>query len=203
MMWIVRTPGGKHAQDFLKMGLVGIGWHRASEQIMSAQTPKDFYAAIGKIYPEYPPQKIINTGSQLHKFFRMMKEGDCVATYDSAQRKYHVGTVKGPVFNEPTAPAGLSNARKVNWEGEVERDQLSPAAKNSLGSTLSIFQSSAEAETEIRRELKGGGTPAQGAPEPPEVEAEDPFANAVENSRELVLGGHAEFGSRRSACDGL
>jgi restriction system protein len=186
MMWIVRSPGGKHAQEFLKMGLVAIGWARASGQLKSAQTPKEFYDAIRKSYPEDPPQKIINSGSQLHKFFRTMQEGDTVATYDSAQRKYHIGTVKGPVFNEPNAPAGLSNARKVDWEGEVERDRLSAAAKNSLGSTLSIFQPSAEAETEIRNALKTSGAPVQATPQPPEVEVEDPFANAAENSRELI-----------------
>ena len=74
MMWIVRTPAGKHAQEFLKMGLIGIGWARASEQMKSAQTPKEFYDAIRKSYPEDPPQNIINSGSQLHKFFRTMPE---------------------------------------------------------------------------------------------------------------------------------
>jgi len=183
-MWIVRTPGGKHAQELLSMGLVGIGWGAASEQMKSAQTPKEFYAIIRKYYPEYPDQKVINTGSQLHKFFRMMKEGDVVATYDSAQREYHVGTVKGPVFIEPNAPEGLVNVRKVIWEGTIERDGLSAAAKNSLGSTLSIFQPSEEAEAEIRAALKGSDSPQQAAT-PLEI-VEDPFAKAVENSRELI-----------------
>jgi len=80
----------------------------------------------------------------------------------------------------------LSNARRVNWEGEVERDRLSVAAKNSLGSTLSIFQPSEEAETEIRNALTGSSTHEQAAQLPPEIETEDPFANAVENSRELI-----------------
>jgi restriction system protein len=185
-MWIVRSPGGKHAQEFLRQGFVGIGWNLASEQMKTAQTPKEFYAAIRASYPEYPEQKIINTGSQLHKFFRMVKEGDLVATYDSAQRKYHLGTIIGPVFTEPNAPAALNNVRKVQWDSEIDRDRLSPAAKNSLGSTLSIFQPSAEAETEIRNAMNSGGVAPLQTALPPEMEVEDPFANAVENSRELI-----------------
>jgi predicted Mrr-cat superfamily restriction endonuclease len=74
MMWMVRTPGGKYAQELLKMGIVAIGWAPAAEQLSNAQTTKEFYAVIRKIWPAYAEQKIINTGSQLYKFFRVMKE---------------------------------------------------------------------------------------------------------------------------------
>lgn len=172
------------------MGLVGIGWTRAANQLAAAQTPKDFYGVIRKAYPEYPEQKVINTGSQLHKFFRVMKEGDTVLTYDSPHRMYHIGVIAGATQTDPNAPAGLNNVRKVKWKHEVIRDRLSSAARNSLGSTLSIFQPSEEAEAEIRKaiEIHAETSQADVLPTAPiaEVETEDPFANAVENSRELI-----------------
>jgi restriction system protein len=186
-MWVVRSPGGKHAEEFVKLGLVGIGWSRAAEDIRTAQTPKEFYAALRKHFPHNPEHKIINTGSQLHKFFRVMKEGDLVATYDSTQRKYHVGTIAGPVFESAEAPAGLSNVRKVRWESKIDRDTLSGAAKNSLGSTLSIFQPSSETETEIRSAVRScDAGSVQSAFATLGVEIEDPSANAIENSCELI-----------------
>ena len=64
---------------------------------------------------------------------------------------------------------------------------LSQAARNSLGSTLTIFQPSEEAEEEIRKRIKEPvkATEPEAIPTA-EVETEDPFANALENSRELI-----------------
>ena len=186
-MWMVRTPGGQFAQELLKLGVVAIGWPRATGQLNGAKSPKDFYEVIRKAYPEYPEQKVINTGSQLHKFFRVVKEGDTVMTYDSPQRTYHVGKVAGPVEQNMNAPAELHNVRKVKWEYAIERDRLSAATRNSLGSTLSIFKPSDDAVTEITRALQTPRTQSE-IVEPPtsEIESEDPFVNAAENSKELI-----------------
>ena len=187
MMWMVRSPAGEYAEEFLKGGFVALGWTRAFNQLSTAQTPKDFYAVIRKTYPEYPDQKIINTGSQLHKFFRVMTEGDTVLTYDTARRTYLVGKVTGRVKHDSDAPGGLHNVRTVKWEHEVERDKLSQAARNTLGSTLSIFQPSEEAADEIREAIKKPDRPAPVDVVPTaQIEAEDPFANALENSREFI-----------------
>jgi restriction system protein len=185
MMWMVRTPGGQYAAEILHMRVVAIGWESEGGLLMSAKSPQDFYAAIRKSYPEYPEQKIINTGSQLHKFFRVMKKGDTVLTYDTSARVYHVGKVAGEVRIDQKAPADLNNVRDVEWQHAFSRDQLSLAARNSLGSTLSIFQPSEEAEKEI---LKAISSPSSSEPATPtaEVETEDPLTSAVENSRELI-----------------
>jgi restriction system protein len=92
----------------------------------------------------------------------------------------------GPAQIDANAPADLSNVRKVKWDQEVVRDKLSAATRNSLGSTLSIFQPSEEAEKEVRKAIQTKGVPAQAEVPVAETEAEDPFANALENSRELI-----------------
>ncbi len=79
-----------------------------------------------------------------------MKIGDRVITYDSPIRIYHIGKITGDVQSDPQIE-DLSNTRKVKWEHKVERDRLSQAARNSLGSTLTIFKPSQEAVDEIQR----------------------------------------------------
>ena len=187
MMWMVRNPSGTYVQELLKQGVVGIGWPEVVPHLVNAQAPEDFYAAIQKTYPQSKGQEIVNAGRQLYKFFREIKDGDTVVTYDSPHRTYHIGTVTGPVRSNAQVEAPFSNVRPVKWQHRVERDLLSQAARNSLGSTLTIFQPSEEAEEEIRKRIKEPvkATEPEAIPTA-EVETEDPFANALENSRELI-----------------
>ncbi len=186
-MWMVRNPQGKHADELLKAKAVGIGWPEAVPYLESAKTPEDFYDAIRKAYPESKGQEVVNAGRQLYKFFREIKNGDTVVSYDSPKRTYHVGIIAGSVQSNPQVEAPFSNFRSVKWEYEVERDSLSQAARNSLGSTLTIFEPSEEAQEEIRKIIKEPKmAPLPETTPTAEVEAEDPFANAVENSKELI-----------------
>lgn len=187
MMWMVRNPKGTYVQELLKQGVVGIGWPEAVPHLAGAETPADFYAAIRKAYPEAHGQEIVNAGRQLYKFFREIKDGDTVITYDSPRRAYHVGTITGPVRSNAEEDAPFSNVRPVKWQHQVDRDTLSQAARNSLGSTLTVFQPSEEAEAEIRKRIKEPIVTTEPDSIPTaEVEAEDPFANALENSREAI-----------------
>ena len=153
----------------------------------NAQKPSDFYAAIKRAYPESHGQEVVNAGRQLYKFFREIKDGDTVITYDSPRRAYHIGTIAGPVRSNAEADAPFSNVRPVKWQHQVDREALSQAVRNSLGSTLTIFQPSEEAEEEIRKRIKEPVAAVETESVPTaDVEAEDPFANALENSRELI-----------------
>ncbi len=116
-----------------------------------------------------------------------MKVGDNVITYDSPIRIYHIGKIAGDLQSDPQIE-DLSNTRKVKWEHKVERDKLSQAARNSLGSTLTIFKSSQEAIDEIQRAIeRPEDKVSQGDPIPTAgTEVEDPFENAEQNSREFI-----------------
>jgi restriction system protein len=142
---------------------------------------------VQKTYPELRGQEIVNAGRQLFKFFREMKVGDRVLTYDSPRRTYHMGTIAGDVQSNPAAPDHLSYTRKVKWQYQVERDRLSQAARNSLGSTLTIFKPSQEALEEIQTLIETPDhEPRLDIVPTADTEAEDPFINALENSRELI-----------------
>jgi restriction system protein len=187
MTWMVRNPGGQHAQELLEKGIVGIGWSEVAPNVKGAKSPADFYEVVQKTYPELRGQEIVNAGRQLFKFFREMKVGDRVLTYDSPRRTYHMGTIAGDVQSNPAAPDHLSYTRKVKWQYQVERDRLSQAARNSLGSTLTIFKPSQEALEEIQTLIETPDhEPRLDIVPTADTEAEDPFINALENSRELI-----------------
>ena len=97
MIWMVRNPGGQHAQELLEKSVVGIGWSQVAPMVKGANSPADFYEIIKKVYPENRGQEIVNAGRQLFKFFRELRVGDSVLTYDSPRRIYHIGTIAGEV----------------------------------------------------------------------------------------------------------
>jgi restriction system protein len=123
-MWMVRSPNGQYASDLLAKGIVAIGWAAAGGSAVNARTPEDFYEIIRRTEPGSKPQQIINAGRQLYKFFREMKVGDVVATYDSSARIYHVGKIAGEARIDPQAGIeDLPNIRPVKWDHQVERDK--------------------------------------------------------------------------------
>jgi restriction system protein len=189
MMWIVRNPGGRHADEMVDQKIVSIGWSELGD-LSRCKTPEEFYDAVRMGYPGIRPQGVVNAGRQLYKFFHEMQIGDCVVTYDSSRRIYHVGNIVSDAEHDTKASQDyMANRRSVEWKREVSRDGLSLAAKNSLGSTLTIFQPSVEAQHEI---LSAEASIAEVAKELPptilsvEVETEDPLESALENSKELI-----------------
>ena len=184
-MWMVRSPGGEYASELLEKGLIGIGWGEAGPELPAAKSPEDFYTIVREHWPEYKHQQVINAGRQLYKFFREIKIGDKTMTYDSSRRIYHIGSVISSAESHPELVAHLSNFRRVKWEHQVERDRLSLAARNSLGSTLTLFRPSDETVDEIEK-LIAIPTGTAIISEIEIAETEDPFANALANSRELI-----------------
>ena len=185
-MWMVRNPGGQHADELLKRGIVGIGWGEASQQVAKAKDPEAFYEIIRTAFPDYTDQQVVNAGRQLYKFAREIKEGDEVITYDSPLRTYHIGVVTGPLATDAQLPEYLVNFRRVDWKKQVERDKLSRNARNKLGSTLTIFRPSEDAAGEVKSFMQGKATAAPIQEEVSPVEVEDPLTSAQETSKELI-----------------
>ena len=73
---------------------------------------------------------------------REIRKGDRIITYSKGKREYIIGTVTEPHFYDLTiVNPDYPNTIRVNWESStVERDLLTQAAKNSLGSVLTVFR---------------------------------------------------------------
>ena len=83
--------------------------------------------------------------------------GDYVISYDSQNRLYLIGKIKSeykycPKFDKSP------HIRKVEWISKIDRDNLKPSTKNTLGSLLSIFKLNKEVKEEFLALLKGNSS---------------------------------------------
>lgn len=138
-IWMVRAGSGSFLlEEFLEKEIIAIGWNE-----LGAIAPKTSNQALRqKIITTYDNNNAGQVGQslgQLWRFYHDFKIGDKVVTYDSSARKYYLGEIiSGYNFNEKLT---YKHARKVRWNEEaVGRDLLKVASKNTLGSTLTIFE---------------------------------------------------------------
>ncbi|MCS3933566.1 restriction system protein [Bradyrhizobium elkanii] len=162
-MWMVRNNGGEYVEEFLKQQIVAVGWQDAGP-LNDLRSRDQIIDRVKTTWPHWKPLKAVVSGSQLNKIVNIMKAGDRVVTYDPSKRVYHVGHISGEYQFDAEADDILANRRSVVWEGQVSRDKLSTPTKNSLGSSLSIFEVPETAAEEIDG-LIAGKTDAVSSPE--------------------------------------
>jgi len=167
-LWMVRSAsGGRLADEFVEKGFVALGAAPVGD-LVQFRDKQALLEALEKQRPEHKPGKRQAAASQLIRFRDGIERGDKVITYDSSRRVYHVGEISSNYQNQPGMIADFQHYRAVAWEGEVERDVLSARARNSLGSTLTLFRIPDDVANEILRALAG-----HVAPEPESEELED------------------------------
>lgn len=153
-MWMVRNNGGEYAEEFLSQKIVAVGWKDAGP-LSGLKSRDQIIEQVKTTWPHWKPLKAVVSGSQLNKIVNVMKVGDKVITYDPSKRIYHVGQISGNYEFDANADDILANRRPVSWSGQVPRDNLSAPTKNSLGSSLSLFEVSEAAENEFNNLLAG------------------------------------------------
>ncbi|OLU13196.1 restriction endonuclease [Pseudomonas sp. PA1(2017)] len=185
-MWMVRGEGGARYDSFRELGIAAIGWRQLAPHAKPGLSRKQLIALYQSIEPTAKQGTVISGASQVWRFINEIQVGDWVVTYSPANRLYLIGTVTGPVKHQPErADEGLSLARDVQWQSrELARDSFSSTTKNSLGSTLTVFEVPSSAATEILSVLKG--KPAPVAEEDVEDVLADPLADIEERAREQI-----------------
>ena len=160
--WMVRAAeGGRLADDFRERGVVAIGWTDLGD-LNQYPDKERIKSAVDSAYPDWPEGRKQTSASQLERFRREPRIGDRVVTYDSSRRLYHIGTIESDYLYQPDVVPPFENIRRVTWDGEVRRDDLSVGTRNRLGSTLTLFRipDPAAAELEIVLSGKGVDVPA-------------------------------------------
>ncbi|WP_444943525.1 restriction endonuclease [Microbulbifer sp. ZKSA006] len=118
--WMIRAGrGGIYSEDFEK-GFAAVGWSQPGDlsQYSSTERLRDEYI---KIYGNDKPAATANALAMILKFRDQIAAGDYIVSYNPETRNYLLGVDKGEY-----------------------RDQLPQKAKNSLGSTLTLFSLSQE-----------------------------------------------------------
>jgi restriction system protein len=154
-MWMVRAgEAGFRFEDFKAGSYVSIGWAEMGN-LSGLKSREDFGAAVAHTYPAMRKAQAAASTGQPFRFVREIKVGDTVVTYDRSERTYLVGTVKSEYEFSPGESAEQPNIRRVNWRGNVDRDDLSVTARNSLGAIATLFLVPGEVAIEMEQLLIG------------------------------------------------
>jgi len=186
-MWMVRAEvGGRLFEEFKTRSLVAIGWVDLGD-LGRLKSREDFQREVGRALPTMRPGQVAASAGQTFRFVREIKIGDRILTYNPPERIYLVGTIIGDHEYDPAGLPEDPNIRRVEWQGNVARDQLSVATRNSLGSISTLFLVSAEAAIEIEAVLKGALAPAATQAEQQEsVDVDDLLRNMQNRALEFV-----------------
>ena len=211
-MWMVRAESdGSLFQPFIEKGLVAIGWSGVGD-LGRFESRERLAAELREQYPGRRAGWYRSAGGMLHRFSRELQAEDGVVSYDRTRRVYAVGKLQGEYVFDPGFDPDYPNVRRVEWKATpVSRDALATATKNSLGSTLTLFQLPETAEEDVWGAAsgqqvgpsEGGGGDRRGR------EAALGGSQVKEHrvhqgsDRRAGLGGHAVPGCGNTPRDGL
>jgi restriction system protein len=167
--WMVRAgERGFLAEEFERAGCVAIGWSGVGD-FAAIRSLDAMRQRILETQHESKPGAVANSASMAWKFRSLMKKGDRIVTYNPGSREYLIGTIVGEYEYAPGIVPEYNHVRRVQWDLRVNRDDLSPSSRNSLGSTLTIFQPGPD----VVGELLGAGSGEPPLPEQEEESGED------------------------------
>lgn len=124
-----------------KEGIASIGWPQLGDS-RQFQSKEEMIDKAANVYAASKPKSRNSWINQVWRFSREIKTGDNIITYSKETREYLVGTVTGEhYYNTSVGNPAYPNHIQVEWrETKIARDALSQAAKNSLGSVLTVFR---------------------------------------------------------------
>jgi restriction system protein len=148
-IFTVRADSGQYTEAFRRGGYAGIGWFDTPLADTSTRE------AIGAHYHDnFSGQSVSTAGQnvgQIYRFLNTIQPGDWLVTpYSNSEGALLVGQVQpGPAY---FAPSGTDECpycyrRPIRWENRLlYRRQFSESLRNTLGSTLTVFQVPQEQE---------------------------------------------------------
>ena len=182
-MWMVRGEGGSLYDAFREKGVAAVGWTHLAAHAKPGVGRKQLIALYQTAEPQAKPGTVISGASQVWRFVNDIQDGDWIVTYSPANRLYLIGKVSGQAEHHPEwAEQGMPLTRKVQWQAqELPRDSLAASTKNSLGSTLTLFEVPSSAAADVLAAQKGKPAPAL------EDEAEEAIADPLADIESQAL----------------
>ena len=186
-MWMVRGDGGSLYDAFRERGVVAVGWSDLAAHAKPGVSRQQLIALYQSAQPQAKQGSVVASASQVWRFVNDIQVGDWVLTYSPPNRLYTLGKVTGAAqHRKDWDDEGMALARAVQWQPhELPRDVLSAATKNSLGSTLMVFEVPAHAMADVLATLKGKPAPALTATADAE-ELSDPLADVELQALERI-----------------
>ena len=153
--WVVRAGRGAiRLDEFLESNVVGIGWALLPDLSVFTDR-KQILKLVKEAWPDWKPGKQTASTGQVYRFAHEISQGDRILTYDPQRRIYNIAAVEGAYKYDTAKLEGFPHLLPVKWIGEVNRDQLSTSAKNSLGAISTLFLVPKKVAEEIDAVLTG------------------------------------------------
>jgi restriction system protein len=139
--WMIRAGDNNELADLVEdKDAVAIGWSDIGD-LSELKTREQFKGCYQEAFPDHSSPRVAVNAGQVYRFAREIREGDYVLTYNKASRELLIGLVEGPYeYSSDIFSARYPHVRRVKWLKRVSRDNFSAPARNSLGSTLTVFQ---------------------------------------------------------------
>jgi restriction system protein len=146
--------GGRFFEDFRDRALIAVGWWGVGD-LTGVESREQVADRVRRAFPTFSDPAVIVAAGQLYRFAVEFRPGDRVVTYDPRARMYLCGEIVGPYkFIQNTEQEEYLNQRSVRWLHETSRESLSQGARNTLGSTVTIFRIPPEVTSELWQESK-------------------------------------------------
>lgn len=167
-LWMVRAGGNNEIVELVETrNAVAIGWSQLGD-LTTLRTRQQFKERYTDCFPEETSQSRINVNTgQVYRFAREVKTGDYILTYNQSSREILIGKVVGDYqYSAQTIHERYPHVRRVEWLKTISRDQFSKTARNSLGSSLTVFRVN-DHIGEIQKLLQGRQETIEEEPSPP------------------------------------
>ena len=172
-VWCVRS--NQPQLDLIENGFVAIGWDDMGDLAAIPNDQDRMKERVASAYPEAKLGAIPGIAGTLLSFAHRMKPGDVVVSQPNGETTVSLGRL-GDYYYDAIAPLHRSR-RKVDWLAiRVPRTDFTRAARNELGSIITVFRIKNHADEFLR---------LIGAPEatmPPAASHDDETLDSVEEA---------------------
>lgn len=140
-VWMIRSGDEELAELVWERQALAIGWDLGGDlsKVSSRELMKERYI---EAYPDHSQGTVnVNTG-QIFRFINKISREDFLLTYLKNTREVLIGIATEDYEYNPDIFQDLpyNHIRHLKWLKKVSRDDFSPKAKNSMGSTLTVFK---------------------------------------------------------------
>jgi len=138
--WMIRAGNENELADLIEgKNAVAIGWPEMGD-LSALHTVQQCKQRYQEVYPEQSAVRAGVNAGQLYRFAHEIQEGHYTLTYLKASREVLIGLAVGLYEYRPGLfPEHYPHIRRVNWIKRVSRDDFTAAARNSMGSLLTVF----------------------------------------------------------------
>ncbi|MFD1362857.1 restriction endonuclease [Lentibacillus salinarum] len=140
--WMIRAGDNNELIPiWLEQGIASIGWPQLGNP-KDYSDKADLKGKADAVFSDENPRSRSSWVNQVWRFSHQIHKDDRVITYSKEKREYLIGTVQeSHFFDRNTGDTKYPNHIRISWERKrIPRDSLPQRAKNSLGSTLTVFR---------------------------------------------------------------